>query len=135
MRSSGPVRASTTRQRLRAKANDEIVVMAMIETKEGLANLEKICATRGSTPCTSARRPLVRARMAPRATTRPGAHRHVRQIRDAATSGIKAVMHCASAAFAPRREARLRHDHADVRSRLDDRRARRQLDDLKAATA
>ena len=30
-----------------ANANDEIVVMAMIETKEGLANLDAICATPG----------------------------------------------------------------------------------------
>jgi citrate lyase beta subunit len=30
-----------------AKANDEIVVMGMIETKEGLANLDAICATPG----------------------------------------------------------------------------------------
>src|SRR3970282_159024 len=30
-----------------AKANDEIVVMGMVETKEGLANLDAICATPG----------------------------------------------------------------------------------------
>ena len=30
-----------------AHANDEIVIMAMIETKEGLANLDAICATPG----------------------------------------------------------------------------------------
>src|SRR5438093_109213 len=48
MRSSGPVRAvHYGGADYLAKANDEIVVMAMIETKEGLANLDKICATPG----------------------------------------------------------------------------------------
>ena len=31
----------------KANANDEIVVMAMIETKEGIENLDAICATPG----------------------------------------------------------------------------------------
>ena len=48
MRSSGPVRAvHYGGADYLAKANDEIVVMAMIETKEGLANLDAICATPG----------------------------------------------------------------------------------------
>src|SRR2546425_101159 len=48
MRSSGPVRAvHYAGADYIAKANDEIVVMAMIETKEGLANLDAICATKG----------------------------------------------------------------------------------------
>src|SRR5207247_943507 len=48
MRSSGPVRAvHYGGSDYLAKANDEIVVMAMIETKEGLANLDAICATKG----------------------------------------------------------------------------------------
>src|SRR5262249_44077578 len=48
MRSSGPVRAvHYGGADYLAKANDEIVVMAMIETKEGLANLDAICATKG----------------------------------------------------------------------------------------
>src|SRR3989442_8925660 len=48
MRSSGPVRAvHYGGADYVAHANDEIVVMAMIETKEGLANLDKICATKG----------------------------------------------------------------------------------------
>src|SRR3989442_14669233 len=48
MRSSGPVRAvHYGGADYLAKAHDEIVVMAMIETKEGLANLDKICATPG----------------------------------------------------------------------------------------
>jgi len=48
MRSSGPVRAvHYGGADYLAKANDEIVVMAMIETKQGLANLDAICATPG----------------------------------------------------------------------------------------
>jgi 2-keto-3-deoxy-L-rhamnonate aldolase RhmA len=48
MRSSGPVRAvHYGGSDYLAKANDEIVVMAMIETKEGIANLDAICATKG----------------------------------------------------------------------------------------
>ncbi|HWN55006.1 MAG TPA: aldolase/citrate lyase family protein, partial [Methylomirabilota bacterium] len=48
MRSSGPVRAvHYGGADYLAKANDEIVVMAMIETKEGLDNLDAICATPG----------------------------------------------------------------------------------------
>jgi len=48
MRSSGPVRAvQYGGPDYVAKANDEILVFAMIETKEGLANLDAICATPG----------------------------------------------------------------------------------------
>ena len=48
MRSSGPVRAvHYGGADYVAHANDEIVVMAMIETKEGIANLDAICATPG----------------------------------------------------------------------------------------
>src|ERR671928_207824 len=48
MRSSGPVRAvHYGGSDYLANANNEIVVMAMIETKEGIANLDAICATKG----------------------------------------------------------------------------------------
>src|SRR5437763_949316 len=48
MRSSGPVRAvHYAGADYQANANDEIVVMGMVETKEGLANLDGICATPG----------------------------------------------------------------------------------------
>src|SRR5258708_7695986 len=48
MRSNGPVRAvQYGGADYVANANDEIVVMAMIETKQGLANLDAICATPG----------------------------------------------------------------------------------------
>jgi 4-hydroxy-2-oxoheptanedioate aldolase len=47
-RSSGPVRALQIHgPEYFSKANDEILLMAMIETKEGLNNLEEICATPG----------------------------------------------------------------------------------------
>ena len=48
MRSSGPLRAALYGgANYQAEANGEIVVLAMIETKEGLANLDAICATPG----------------------------------------------------------------------------------------
>src|SRR5256884_5608318 len=48
IRSSGPVRAvHYGGADYVAKANDEIVVMGMVETQEGLANLDAICATPG----------------------------------------------------------------------------------------
>src|SRR5215813_6672140 len=48
MRSSGPVRAiHYGGADYQSKANDEIVIMAMIETKQGIANLDTICATPG----------------------------------------------------------------------------------------
>src|SRR5215813_9765152 len=48
MRSSGPLRAALYGgTNYQAEANGEIVVLAMIETKEGIANLDKICATPG----------------------------------------------------------------------------------------
>ena len=47
-RSSGPIRAQHYGGAdYLAKADDEVVVIAMIETKEGLANLDAICATPG----------------------------------------------------------------------------------------
>src|SRR5918996_1620329 len=51
MRSSGPVRAvHYGGSDYLAKANDEIVVMAMIETKEGIANLDGLCPPPGLAP-------------------------------------------------------------------------------------
>src|SRR5215208_4042702 len=48
IRSSGPVRAlHYGGADYVTNANDEIIIMAMIETKEGLANLDAICATKG----------------------------------------------------------------------------------------
>ena len=48
MRSFGPVRAAQYGgSDYHMHANDEIIIMAMIETKDGLANLDAICATPG----------------------------------------------------------------------------------------
>ncbi len=103
-RSSGPVRAiHYGGADYVANANDEIVVMAMIETKEGLANLEAICATPGLDAVYIGPADLSFAlglpprgdnpdplHMATCDRIRETAHRH----------GIKCVMHCAGAAFA-----------------------------------
>ena len=107
MRSSGPVRAvHYGGADYVAHANDEIVVLAMIETKEGLAN-------------------------------GPAASRHVRpNPRDGARARHQGL-HALRERGVRRRggEAWLRSDHApsDLASMIAG--ARRQLDDLKAATA
>jgi 4-hydroxy-2-oxoheptanedioate aldolase len=122
-----------------ANANDEIVVMAMIETKEGLANLDAICATPGLDAVYIGPADLSFALgMVPRGdnpdpvhiatcdTIRASAHKH----------GIKAVMHCASAEFAAgavKRGFDMVMLTSDLASMIAG--ARRQLDDLKAATA
>jgi len=140
MRSSGPVRAvHYGGSDYVAKANDEIVVMAMIETKEGLANLEKICATPGLDAVYIGPADLSFALgMAPRGDNPDPVHiATCDKIRDAAhKAGIKAVMHCASAAFAAgavKRGFDMIMLTSDLASMIAG--ARRQLDDLKAATA
>jgi len=140
MRSSGPVRAvHYGGADYLAKANDEIVVMAMIETKEGLANLDKICATPGLDAVYIGPSDLSFALgLAPRGDNPDPVHvATCDKICDAAHKhGIKAVMHCASAAFAAGAVKRgfdmvmLTSDLASMVAGV-----RRQLDDLKAATA
>jgi 4-hydroxy-2-oxoheptanedioate aldolase len=140
MRSSGPVRAlHYGGPDYVAKANDEIVIMAMIETKEGLANLDAICATPGLDAVYIGPADLSFAlELEPRGDNpnpdhiatcdkiRESAHRH----------GIKAVMHCASAAFAAGAVKRgfdmvmLTSDLASMIAGV-----RRQLEELKTATA
>src|SRR5262247_4325981 len=104
MRSSGPVRAvHYGGADYVAKANDEIVVMAMIETKEGLANLDTICATPGLDAVYIGPSDLsFTLGLAPRGDNPDPTHvATCDKIRDAAHKhSIKAVMHCASAAFA-----------------------------------
>src|SRR5215831_3847233 len=140
MRSSGPVRAvHYGGSDYVAKANDEIVVMAMIETKEGIANLDAICATPGLDAVYIGPADLSFALGLP-----PGPDKadpvHMAtcdKIRDAAHKhGIKACMHCASAAFAAgavKRGFDLIMLTSDLASMIAG--VRRQLDDLKAATA
>ena len=104
MRSSGPVRAiHYGGPDYVAKANDEIVVMAMIETKEGLANLDAICATPGLDAVYIGPADLSFALgLTPRGDNPDPLHLETcNKIREAAHKhGIKAVMHCASADFA-----------------------------------
>jgi len=140
MRSSGPVRAvHYGGADYVAKANDEIVVMGMVETKEGLANLDAICATPGLDCVYIGPSDLAFAiGMTPRPDNPDPAHMATcDRIRDAAHKhGIKAAMHCASAAFAAGAVKRgfdlvmLTSDLACMVAGV-----RKQLDDLKAATA
>jgi 4-hydroxy-2-oxoheptanedioate aldolase len=139
MRSSGPVRAvHYAGADYLAQANGEIVVMAMIETKEGLANLDAICATPGLDAVYIGPADLSFALGLP-----PGPDKtdptHLaacnRILEVAHTHGIKACMHCASAAFAAdavKRGFDLIMLTSDLASMIAG--ARRQLEDLKAAT-
>ena len=140
MRSSGPLRAlHYGGADYLAKADDEILVMAMIETREGLENLDAICATPGLdavyigpadlsfalglTPRGDNPDPL---HMATCDKIREAAHRH----------GKKAAMHCMSAAFAAgaiKRGFDLVMLTSDLNCLVAG--VRKQLDDLKAATA
>jgi 4-hydroxy-2-oxoheptanedioate aldolase len=140
MRSSGPVRAvHYGGADYVAKANDEIVVMGMVETTEGLANLDAICATPGLDAVYIGPADLSFALGLP-----PGPDKsdpvHLAtcdKIRDTAHKhGIKACMHCASAAFAAgavKRGFDLVMLTSDLASMVAG--VRRQLDDLKTATA
>lgn len=104
MRSSGPVRAMHYGgANYFEEANDQIIVMAMIETKEGLANLDEICATPGLDAVYIGPADLSYALdMPPRADNPDPVHLATcDKIRDAAHKhGIKAVMHCAGGEFA-----------------------------------
>jgi 4-hydroxy-2-oxoheptanedioate aldolase len=140
MRSSGPVRAiQYGGADYVAKANDEIVVLAMVETKEGLANLDAICATPGLDGVYIGPSDLAFALgMTPRPDNPDPVHMATcDRIRDAAHKhGIKACMHCASGTFAAAAVKRgfdlvmLTSDLACMMAG-----ARRHLDDLKAGTA
>ena len=140
MRSSGPLRAAHYGgANYQAEANGEIVVLAMIETKEGLANLDAICATPGLDAVYIGPADLSYALgLAPRADNPDPGHLATcdRILAAAHRHGIKACMHCASAAFAAgavKRGFDLIMLTSDVASLIAG--ARRQLDDLKAATA
>jgi 4-hydroxy-2-oxoheptanedioate aldolase len=140
MRSSGPIRAMHYGgANYQAEANGEIVVLAMIETKEGLANLDAICATPGLDGVYIGPADLSYALGMPPRGDNPDPH-HVatcnRILETAHRHGIKACMHCASAAFAAgaiKRGFDLIMLTSDLASMVAG--ARRQLDDLKAATA
>jgi 4-hydroxy-2-oxoheptanedioate aldolase len=139
MRSSGPVRAiQYGGPDYVAHANDEIVVMAMIETKEGIANLDAICATPGLDAVYIGPADLSFALGLPPGPDKSDAVHMATcdRIRDAAHKhGIKAVMHCASAAFAAGAVKR-GFDMVMLTSDLNSMIAgvKRQLEDLKVAT-
>jgi len=140
MRSSGPLRAALYGgANYQAEANGEIVVLAMIETKEGIANLDKICATPGLDGVYIGPADLSYALgLPPRGDNPDPVHLETcDRIRETAhRHGIKACMHCASAAFAAgaiKRGFDLIMLTSDVACLTAG--ARRQLDDLKAATA
>jgi 4-hydroxy-2-oxoheptanedioate aldolase len=140
IRSSGPVRAvHYGGADYLAKANDEIVIMAMIETKEGLANLDAICATPGLDAVYIGPSDLAFALgMNPRPDNPDPVHMATcDKIRDTAHKhGIKAVMHCASGTFAGaaiKRGFDMVMVTSDLASMMVG--VRRHLDDLKAATA
>ena len=104
MRSSGPVRAMHYGgPDYVAHANDEIVVMAMIETKEGLANLDAICATAGLDAVYIGPADLSFALgLTPRGDNPDPLHLATcdKILATAHKHGIKCVMHCAGAEFA-----------------------------------
>jgi 4-hydroxy-2-oxoheptanedioate aldolase len=140
MRSSGPVRAvHYGGADYIANANNEIVVMGMIETKEGLDNLDAICATPGLDAIYIGPSDLALALgMSPRPDNPDPVHMATcDRIKDAAHKhGLKACMHCASGTFAAGAVKR-GYDLVMVTSDLASMVAgvRRQLDDLKTATA
>ena len=138
MRSSGPIRAvHYGGADYVTHANDEIVVMAMVETKEGIANLDAICATPGLDAVYIGPADLSFALgMAPRADNPDPLHMATcdKILAAAHKHGIKACMHCASGAFAAgaiKRGFDLVMLTSDVSSLIAG--ARKTLDDLKAA--
>jgi 4-hydroxy-2-oxoheptanedioate aldolase len=140
MRSSGPLRAvHYGGADYVAKANDEIFVMGMIETKEGLKNLDAICATPGLDAIYIGPSDLAFAiGMSPRPDNPDPVHMATcDKIRDAAHKhGKKVCMHCASGTFAAQALKR-GYDVVMVCSELAGMIAgvKKHLDDLKAASA
>lgn len=140
IRSFGPVRAGFYGGPGYAEeANEQIVVFAMIETKQGLENLDAICATPGLDGVYIGPADLSYALGLPPRGDNPDP-RHLEtcdRIRDTAhRHGKKAAMHTASAAFAAGAVARgfdlvmLTSDVLCLTAA-----ARRQLEELRAATA
>ena len=120
MRSNGPVRAvHYGGADYVAKANDEIVVMAMIETKEGIANLDAICATPGldAVYIGPADLSFALGLRAARRQPRSAPYGHLRQDPGRGAQGRHQVRHALRrrGVRVGRGEARLRHGHADVR--------------------
>ncbi len=104
IRSSGPVRAAHYGgPGYQAQANDEILMMVMIETKEGIANMDEICATPGVDAVYIGPADLSYALgLEPRGDNPHPLHLETcnKILATAHKHGIKAVMHCATGAFA-----------------------------------
>ena len=140
MRSSGPTRAvHYGGADYLAKADDEVLVIAMIETKEGLDNLDAICATPGVDAIYIGPTDLGFALGLPPKMDNPDPLHMATcdKIRDAAHKhGKKACMHCMSPAFAAGAVKRgfdlvmLTSDIACLTAA-----AKKNLDDFKAAIA
>ena len=140
IRSSGPVRAiQYGGADYVAKANDEIVIMAMIEAKEGIENLDAICATPGLDAVYIGPADLSFALgLTPRGDNPDPLHLATcdKILATAHKAGIKAVMHCASAAFAAgaiKRGFDMVMLTSDLSCMMAG--ARQQLDELKAKTS
>lgn len=140
IRSSGPVRAiHYGGGDYQAHADEEIVVFAMIETKEGLENLDAICATPGLDAVYIGPSDLAYALgQRPGPDSKDPVHLATcnRVLETAHRHGIKAGMHCASAAFAAdavKRGFDLVMLTSDLASMVAG--AGRQLDELRTATA
>jgi 4-hydroxy-2-oxoheptanedioate aldolase len=140
MRSSGPVRAMHYGGAdYVAHANDEIVIMAMIETKQGIANLDAICATPGLDAVYIGPADLSFALgLVPRGDNPDPLHLATcdKILETAHKHGIKCVMHCAGAAFAAgavKRGFDMVMLTSDLSCMVAG--ARMQLDELKSKTA
>ncbi|MGI8554019.1 MAG: HpcH/HpaI aldolase family protein [Dehalococcoidia bacterium] len=107
IRSSGPARAIYYGGRdYQEHANEEILCICMIETKQGIANLDEICSVPGLDAVYIGPADLSLALgLPPRADVEEQIHVDtVRRIRETAHNrGIKAAMHCAGAPFAARK--------------------------------
>jgi 4-hydroxy-2-oxoheptanedioate aldolase len=139
-RSNGPVRAvHYAGSDYVANANDEVIVMAMIETKEGIANLDAICATPGLDAVYIGPADLSFALgMPPRADNPDPLHMATcdKILAAAHKAGIKCVMHCAAAPFAAgavKRGFDMIMLTSDLSCMIAG--ARAQLDELKAKSA
>lgn len=138
MRSSGPIRGlQYGGADYLAKADDEMVVIAMVETREGLENLDAICATPGLDAIYIGPSDLSFALgLPPKMDNADPLHLETcNRIRDAAHKhGKKACMHTMSASFAAdalKRGFDLVMLTSDINSMVSG--VRKQLDDLKAA--
>ena len=137
IRSSGPIRAlQYGGADYLAHADDEILVFAMIETREGLANLDEICATPGLDAVYIGPSDLSFALgLPPRMDNTDPLHLETcnRILATAHKHGKKACMHCVSAAFAHdaiKRGFDLVMLTSDINCMIAG--VRKQLDDLKA---